>query len=68
MGYLIKINAAWALPVTALTWLVATPLSVWWYSGEPLYGEPVKILALGAPLAVLTLVNDDRAPERQPDA
>ena len=54
MGYLIKINAAWALPVTALTWLVATPLSVWWY-GEPLYGEPVKILALGAPLAVLTL-------------
>ena len=40
--------------MTALTWLVATPLSVWWY-GEPLYGEPVKILALGAPLAVLTL-------------
>lgn len=55
MGYLIKINAAWALPATALTWLVAVPLSVWWYSGEPLYGELVRILALGAPLAVLTL-------------
>ena len=55
MGYLIKINAAWALPATALTWLVAVPLSVWWYRGEPLYGELVKILALGAPLAVLTL-------------
>ena len=44
-----------ALPATALTVLVATPLSVWWY-GEPLYGDLVKILALGAPLAVLTLV------------
>ena len=55
MGYLIKINAAWALPATALTWLVAVPLSVWWYDGEPLYGELVKILAPGAPLAVLTL-------------
>ena len=55
MGYLIKINAAWALPATAITLLVATPLAVWWY-GEPLYGELVKILALGAPLAVLTLV------------
>ena len=55
MGYLLKTNAAWALPVTALTWLVATPLAVWWY-GEPLYGDLVKILALGAPLAVLTLV------------
>ena len=55
MGYLVKANAAWALPVTALTWLVATPLAVWWYR-EPLYGDLVKILALGAPLAVLSLV------------
>ena len=55
MGYLIKINAAWALPATALTWLVAVPLSVWWHDGEPLYGELVRILAPGAPLAVLTL-------------
>ncbi len=55
MGYLLKINAAWALPVTALTWLVATPLAVWW-SSEPLYGDLMRTLALGAPLAVLSLV------------
>lgn len=55
MGYLTKINAAWALPATALTWLVAVPLSVWWY-GVPLYGELVQILVLGAPLAVLTII------------